>query len=60
MTPIEKTIGTAATATGVGTVVMSWFDSHSAGIGAICAILTLVVYTSVSIIRLKREAKDEE
>ena len=48
------TLGTTAAA-GSSTVLMDWFNMNAAGIGAICTIISCVVYISIALYNCRRQ-----
>ncbi len=55
----QKILAASAATEGLGTVLMGWFDAHAAGIGAICTVVTLIAYLTFSVIKLRKDKKDE-
>jgi hypothetical protein len=45
---------------GVATVIMDYFNANSAGIGAMCAVGTFLVYLGVSVYNSKRKQDRED
>lgn len=61
ITPIKEKIAVAVvTSSGVGTTVMDFFNINAAGIGAICTVLSLIVYIIIAVIRLKKDLSLDE
>lgn len=52
---IERFLFGASAGSSVGSFFLSFVDKHSAGIGALCAVATFLVYAFVALSRNRRE-----
>ena len=57
MDVLQKALGGTTAVEGIFTTLMGWFDIHAAGVGAICTVITLVVYLIVTGVKLKIDLK---
>ncbi len=55
---VIKVTQVATPAGGIGTMVMQYFNANAAGIGAICTIVSLVVYMGFTAYKVYRQEKD--
>ena len=56
----EKVTFYLTVAMGSGTVVLDWFGSNAAGIGAICTVISCAVYVSVNAYKMYRDNRNEK
>ena len=56
---MEKTTAAIGAGGGVLTVILSFFDTYAAGIGAMCTVLTVCIYAYVSLFKSnKKDARE--
>ncbi len=56
MTVIEKASATAAASASSLTMVLSFLNNNAAGIGAVCSILTVLIYFASVLWRIKHQS----
>ena len=54
----QKALAGGSAGGGVFTAIMSYFDIHAAGIGAMCTVCTLIVYLIITLVRLRGDYAD--